>query len=97
VTLLLSRELDARAACRVFGATITSASGASFAKGCVADAPGDNDVTIILAVDVGERCNVIGCDCPAAGLGRARTCEMKFISRKRAWSSMTVFRQQSVH
>jgi hypothetical protein len=73
---------------------MTSASGASFANGCVADAPGDKDVTIMLAVDVGERCNVIGCDCPAVGLGRARTCEIKFISRKRAWSSMTVFRQQ---
>lgn len=94
MTLLLSRELDGRAACRVFGATMTSASGASFAKGCVADATGDNDVTTMLAVDVGDRCNVIGCDWPAVGLGRARTCEMKFISRNRAWSSMTAFRQQ---
>lgn len=72
---------------------MTSASGANFAKGCVDGAPGDNDVTIMLAVDVGDKCNVIGCDCPAVGLGRARTCEMKFISRNRAWSSMTVFGQ----
>ena len=55
-----------------------------------------SDVTRIFAVDVGVRCSVKGCERlfppavadAAAGLGRARTCERKFISRKWAWSSM---------
>ena len=49
----------------------------------------------MLAVDVGDRCSVIGCDCPETGLGKARTCDMKFISKNRACSSMTVERLAS--
>ena len=45
---------------------------------------------MIFAVEVGVRCSVKGCGEPAIGLGRARTCERKFISRKWACNSMTV-------
>ena len=44
-----------------FGATMTSASGAIFANGDVFEGRGVREVTTILAVDVGERCNASGC------------------------------------
>ena len=74
--------------CLVFGATMTSASGDIFTNACVLAGAGVSEVTSILAVEVGVRCNVSGCECPAAGLGSARTCDRKFISRKFACSSM---------
>ena len=59
---------------------------------------GAREVTVILAVDVGDRCKVMGCGgCAAAsgvgvnaGLGSARTCDRKFNSRNWAWSSITI-------
>jgi len=55
-------------------------------------------VTIIFAEDVGVRWSVMGCWHRAAsedaGFGRARTCERKFISKKRACSSMTITKDQ---
>lgn len=40
---------------------MTSASGAILAKGEVVAGAGVREVTTILAVEVGERCNVSGC------------------------------------
>jgi hypothetical protein len=54
---LLSLLLDLG---RVLGATITSASGAILAKGMVFGIGGTKEVTMMLAVDVGDRCNVKG-------------------------------------
>lgn len=73
---------------------MTSASGAILAKGEVSGGAGVREVTTILAVDVGERCNASGCictDCAAlyVGLGRARICDKRLSSRNVAWSSMT--------
>ena len=48
------------------GATITSASGESFANGEEEGGSGTREVIIIFAVEVGERCNVRGW---GAGLG----------------------------
>jgi hypothetical protein len=42
------------------GATITSASGESFANGEEEGGSGTREVTIIFAVEVGERCSVRG-------------------------------------
>ena len=80
---------------RTLGATMTSASGAILANGEVSEGAGVREVTTILAVDVGERCNASGCictDCPAlyVGLGRARICDKRLSSRNVAWSSMTI-------
>jgi len=88
-TLRLSLALPGRADCRVFGATMTSASGEIFTKAWPPDGAGVSDVTTTFAVDVGVKCSVSGCEWPAAGFGRARTWDRKFISRKWAWSSMT--------
>jgi hypothetical protein len=79
---------------RTLGATMTSASGAILANGVVSDGAGVREVTTILAVDVGERCNASGCictDCAAlyVGFGRARICDRRLSSRNVAWSSMT--------
>lgn len=46
---------------RVFGATMTSALGESFANGIVDGCGGTRALTIMFAVEVGERCNVSGC------------------------------------
>jgi len=51
---------------RAFGATITSASGDSFANGDAEGNSGTSDVTMILAVEVGDRWSVRGC---GGGLG----------------------------
>ena len=48
---------------RDLGATITSASGAIFAKGDDEGGIGVRDVTIMFAVDVGDRCSVRGWTC----------------------------------
>lgn len=48
---------------RTLGATMTSASGAILANGEVSEGAGVREVTTILAVDVGERCNASGCIC----------------------------------
>lgn len=69
---------------------MTSASGEILTNGCVLAGAGVSDVTVMLAVDVGVRWSVRGCEFPAAGLGKARTWERKFISRKEECSSMTV-------
>lgn len=45
----------------VLGATITSASGAIFANGAVDGRLGESDVTMMFAVDVGDKCNVKRC------------------------------------
>jgi len=100
-TLLLSLvPFRADAECRDFGATITSASGAIFTKACEAPGVGSKLVTSIFAVDVGVKCKVRGwCDRLASmleGFGKARTCDKKFISRKRACNSMTVRHQRHV-
>ena len=42
---------------------MTSASEESFAKGIVEDCGGVRLLTMIFAVEVGERCNVNGCTC----------------------------------
>jgi hypothetical protein len=55
VTLRFSFPLLRDDLTRVFGATITSASGDIFAKGDVEGGAGVREVTIIVAVDVGER------------------------------------------
>jgi len=44
---------------------MTSASGASFAKGTDNGRGGVSEVTIIFAVDVGDRCKVKACGCRA--------------------------------
>ena len=69
---------------------MTSASGEIFTKVCVLAGCGVRDVTKMLAVAVGVKCSASGCENPAEGFGKARTCERKFISKNRAWSSMTV-------
>jgi hypothetical protein len=61
---------------------MTSASGEILTKGWLLAGAGVREVTVMLAVDVGVRCKVRGCEWPAAGFGRARTWERKFISRK---------------
>jgi hypothetical protein len=43
-----------------FGATITSASGANFANWEFDGGAGINDVTVIFAVEVGDKCKVSG-------------------------------------
>ncbi len=45
----------------VFGATITSASGDSFANGELGGGAGTREVTMIFAVEVGEKWRVSGC------------------------------------
>lgn len=45
---------------RTLGATMTSASGAILAKGEVSEGAGVREVTTMLAVDVGDRCNASG-------------------------------------
>ena len=50
---------------RVFGATMTSASGEILANGDVDGRAGVRELTITFAVDVGERWSVRGCDCRA--------------------------------
>jgi len=79
---------------RVFGATMTSASGEIFANGEVFDGAGVSEVTTTFAVDVGERCNASGCICSPSvvlyvGFGSARICDKRLSSRNVAWSSMT--------
>lgn len=74
---------------------MTSASGAIFAKAEVVGGAGVSEVTTMLAVDVGERCNAKGCMWSAcvvlkAGLGRARICDRRFSSKKVACSSITI-------
>ena len=76
---------------------ITSASGANFAKGTEDANAGTSEVTMTLAVEVGERWRVRGWGCRAceafggmyAGFGRARICESMLISKKVSCSSMT--------
>lgn len=46
---------------RTFGATMTSASGEILAKGDVEGGTGVREVTVMFAVEVGERCSVSGC------------------------------------
>ncbi len=48
---------------RVLGATTTSASGAILAKGHDEGGLGASDVTIMFAVEVGDRCSVRGWIC----------------------------------
>ena len=65
---------------------MTSASGAILANGDVFGGAGVREVTTMLAVDVGDRCNASGCmcsDCVALyeGLGRARICDRRLSSR----------------
>jgi hypothetical protein len=58
VVLLASFVLSGREEDRaflVFGATMTSASGEIFTKGCVLDGVGVREVTVMLAVDVGVK------------------------------------------
>ena len=76
---------------------MTSPSGAIRAKGHSVGKGGVSDVTMMFAVDVGERCMVNGyrtCTLTAGlglydGFGRALTWNSKFDSRKLACSSMT--------
>lgn len=80
---------------RTLGATMTSASGAIFANGDAVGGAGVREVTMILAVDVGERCKASGCICSVCaslyvGFGRARICDRRLSSRNVAWSSMTM-------
>ena len=73
VTLVLSLLFTRCWDCLVFGATTTSAPLKSLANGCVDKSAGSKAATRILAVEVGDRCRVMGCGWPAAGFGRART------------------------
>lgn len=57
---LVVRSFGGIRAC-VLGATITSASGAIFANGAVDGRLGESDLTMMFAVDVGDRCNVKRC------------------------------------
>lgn len=57
---LVVRPFGGIRAC-VLGATITSASGAIFANGVVDGRVGESDLTMMFAVDVGDRCNVKRC------------------------------------
>ena len=80
---------------------MTSPSGAMRAKGLSAGKGGVSDVTIMFAVDVGERCIVNGYrTCTLAvglglydGFGRALTWNSRLDSRKLACSSMTTVSQ----
>lgn len=70
-TLRLSLCADLLGFGRTFGATITSASGAIFAKGDAEGAGGVKEVIMMLAVEVGDRCSVSGCvfsACPEGAL-----------------------------
>lgn len=71
---------------------MTSASEEILTKGCVLEGAGVSEVTVMFAVEVGVRWSVRGCGWPAAGFGRARTWERKFISRNEECSSMTGWR-----
>jgi hypothetical protein len=64
---------------------MTSALGDNFANATNDGKDGVSELTVMLAVEVGERCKVKGCPCAgllAAGFGSARIWERKLTSRK---------------
>src|SRR5690242_4593285 len=73
---------------RVLGATMTSASGEILTKSEAAGGAGATEVTMMLAVVVGDRWRVSGWGVWAWGLGRARIWERKLSSRNWACSSI---------
>lgn len=66
---------------------MTSALEDILANGDVVGGVGVSEVTIIFAVEVGDKCSVSGCaerpgDDLNVGFGRARICDRRLISRK---------------
>ena len=81
---------------RVLGATMTSASAATFANGKDDAIGGTRELTIMFAVEVGDKCKVKGCARPGLdddpeneGFGSARIWESRFSSRNVACNSIT--------